>query len=33
MKVRIYKEEELKAKYSKEFKPMTTKDIELCTRY
>ncbi len=31
MKVRIYKEDELKAKYSKEFKPMTAKDIELCT--
>lgn len=31
MKVRIYKEEELKTKYGKEFKPMTAKDIELCT--
>jgi hypothetical protein len=31
MKVRIYKEDELKAKYGKEFKPMTAKDIELCT--
>ena len=28
MKVRVYKEDELKSKHKKDFKPMTDKDIE-----